>query len=272
MILVDVAAADLRLLSVTAVPRKQNSTTPSVNPLHAKILAMLEAQADEAAAASYRKIAPGSKRVLGIRVPALRSLANEVARGLDSGGALDFDGALELADHAFEGDCREEMLLAVFLVARFKKELTPELWPRVDKWIDGITNWETCDQLAMNVAGEIVARAPAPVREKLVKALVRWAGSNNPWRRRFAAASTTALNQKGRCDAQTALRVCEQLLADEEETVRKAVAWALREASDSDPEAVATFLSDHKGNMPPGVLRASAEKLPAAQRKRLGVA
>src|SRR5205085_2859236 len=107
-------------------------------------------------------------------------------------------------------ECREEMLFATFLLGRFKAGFEAAHWRSVDGWIDGIDNWEVCDQLAMGVAGEMIGRAAGPQRERWVRDLEKWAAAKNPWRRRFAVATTTVLNQKGRSDAQPALRICER--------------------------------------------------------------
>ena len=93
--------------------------------------------------------------------------------------------AAAFLDVVHRGASRDEVLFGVFLLARFAKEFDATLWPRVDRWIDGLDNWETCDQLAMNVGGEIVARNPRRVVD-----LVAWARRPDPWwRRRSSCAS-----------------------------------------------------------------------------------
>lgn len=230
--------------------------------------ARLHAEADPAVAEQYKKIAPTGGTVLGIKVPVLRAMAREYA---GKGKRLGISEAAGMADAAFASGCREEMLLATFLLARYKSQLEASHWGKVDRWIDHIDNWEACDQLATGVAGEMIGRATASQKQVWVGDLGRWTQSPNPWRRRFAVAATTALNQKGRSDCQTCLRICERLICDGDRNVRKAVAWALREACKSDPEAVFAFLESNRGSMPRPVLRESAAKLTPAQRASLGV-
>ena len=230
--------------------------------------ARLQAEADPVVAERYKQIAPTGGSVLGIKVPVLRAIAREYA-GKEKGlGASD---AVGMADAAFASGCREEMLLATFLVARFKTKFEASHWGKIDRWIDRIDNWESCDQLATGVAGEMIGRTTAAQKQIWVRDLGRWTQSPNPWRRRFAVATTTALNQKGRSDCQTCLRICERLICDSDRNVRKAVAWALREACKSDPGAVFAFLESNRGRMPRTVLRESAAKLTPAQRASLGV-
>jgi 3-methyladenine DNA glycosylase AlkD len=233
------------------------------------VQASLRGAADPAVATRYKAIAPTAGTVLGITVPVIRAMVKEFAAATKG---LTLSDAIGMADLAFASSCREEMLFATFVVARFKARFEPSLWPKLSSWVDGIDNWETCDQLAMGVAGEMIGRAIDAQREAWVRDLESWADTANPWRRRFAVATTTVLNQKGRNDAQTALRVCERVIADGDKSVQKAVGWALREACKSNPASVFALLKKHQAAMPRAVLRESAQKLTDSQRASLGVA
>src|SRR5439155_8489135 len=102
---------------------------------------------------------------------------------------LTADDASQLLDGFWTDHGREGILFGVFLLSHYRRQLAPELWGKIDNWVEHIDNWETCDQLAMNLAGELVAKDLS-----LVSDLVKWARSGNFWRRRFAAATTTTLN------------------------------------------------------------------------------
>jgi len=66
-----------------------------------------------------------------------------------------------------------------------------------------------------------------------------------------------------------ALSLCGPLLADPSPNVRKAVAWALRQASQHDAGAVYAFLRARAAVVPRGVMREGAAKLPADHRSEL---
>jgi len=233
------------------------------------VRARLRDAADPALAERYKKVAPTGGTILGITVPAIRAMVKEFAATTKG---LTVSDAAGMADLAFASACREEMLFATFLLARFKATLAPPHWPMVDRWIDGIDNWETCDQLAMCVAGEMIGRAVDPQRGAWVRDLEKWAGTPNPWRRRFAVATTAVFNQKGRNDAAATLRICERVIADGNKSVQKALGWTLREACKSDSDAVFVLLKRYQAAMPRAVLRESAAKLTASQQAALGVA
>lgn len=198
---------------------------------------------------------------MGVRVPALRAVAKS---WMTRARPPTQDQAAALLDVVCEDRCREEILFAVFLLAHHRRSLSQDLWPRVDCWIEGIDNWETCDQIAMNIGGEIAAEHP-----HLVEDLVAWTASQNCWRRRFAVVCTTVLNQKGRSSPEATLRVCRPLLGDADQVVLNAVGWALREACKGGAAEVFAFLREHRQQLPRRLLREASQKLTPAQRAEL---
>jgi 3-methyladenine DNA glycosylase AlkD len=184
--------------------------------------------------------------VLNVRVPVIRTIVADYATRCGSS----LDDAIRLMDEATRTRVREELLFGVFLLARFKKQFSRGLWDHADRWVESVDNWETCDQLAMNVIGELVAR-----HLNLSKELVVWSRAANPWRRRSAVAATTALNQKGRSHPTQTFDVCEGLLEDPDTMVQKAVAWALREVARSNTRAVVQFLRARQGHVSSFIVR-----------------
>lgn len=103
----------------------------------------------------------------------------------------------------------------------------------------------------------------------LVAQLEVLTASDNPWTRRFALATVSELNHQGRSHPEETLRVCRSLLSDPEPTVRKAVGWALKEASKKAETRVYEFLLEHGAQMATGVLREASEKLTPAHRAQV---
>jgi len=92
----------------------------------------------------------------------------------------------------------------------------------------------------------------------------RWARSEDRWWRRAAIVCTVALNNKARGgsgDTVRTLEVCRILVSDRDDMVVKAMSWSLRELSRRDPDAVRTFLLEHKGKLAPRVVREVNTKL-----------
>lgn len=170
-----------------------------------------------------------------------------------------------MLDAACASGGRDEILAAVFLVERSRRALTSVPWERIERWLASVDNWETCDQIAMRLAAPRAA-ADVEARERLMS----WACDSNRWARRFALATAAALQQKGRASPRIAIEVADRLAADTDPMVRKALAWALREVSRHDPEAVAALLRRHAERMHGPTLRAAAEKLPSPLRATIG--
>lgn len=232
-----------------------------VAQLAADIAAKLRALTDESYRDRIKTAVPTTDGIMGVPVPRIRELAKGYVQEHKQ---LPMAVVCRLLDHFGERRFREGMLFSTFVLTGFRRRFDAGLWPHVDRWVDMIDNWETCDQMATNLAAEVVVKQMG-----LIDDLVRWAQAPNPWRRRFAAAVTTALNQRGRSHPLEALRVCEPLMKEPEVIVQKAVAWAIREASQQDVEAVYQFLARWKGKAQPRIMREGAEKLPEEYRKVL---
>lgn len=220
----------------------------------AHVRRQLAERADAAYKVQLEGLVPGV-RAIGVRVPALRALARELGQGLD------FDAACSFLDAACGDGGRELILLGTMLVARHRRDVPTLAWRRLARWLPAIDNWETCDLLAMTIAAPVVA-----ARLELVDELVKLARAERMWERRFAVATAAALDQRGRSHPAEALRVCEPVLADPEPIVRKAVAWAIREASERDEAMVFAFLRAHARVLPRGVAREASVKLSPAHR------
>ena len=223
------------------------------------IRAELSARADSTYLASIQRLVPNVKSI-GVRVPQLKALAAEFHRKLSPN--FSDESLWALMDALCDSKVRDQILFGVFLIARRRKALVP--WARLERWLKAIDNWETCDQLATNVIASRVAHQPT-----LEPQLLQWGRSSSLWIRRIAVATSVGLNQRGRSNPGLALKVCEPLLADPELMVRKAVGWALREASERDSKQVFELLKRNVRNCHPTVLREGSQKLSDKARRAL---
>ncbi len=237
------------------------SATRPTEALARDIRARLTAQADHDYRSKIVKLVPTEIEIVGVRVPVIRKLVKSFRE--DHPG-LTIEDLARLLDRAFAARCREQILFATLLVAFRRKDLAQLEWHAIEAWVDGIEDWEVCDQLSMGIIGEVVA-----ADLKLVDKLVTWAQSPDRWRRRAALAASTSLNRKGRKYAAEALRICEPAMTDDDRMVENAVGWALREATKTDADVVARFLAEWKDKASRRVLRAGSKKLDAAIRNAL---
>lgn len=123
----------------------------------------------------------------------------------------------------------------------------------------GLDSWAAVDTFACYLAGP--AWRERQVSDVLVK---RWARSGDRWWRRAALVSTVPLNSKARGgsgDQSRTLDICAMLVKDRDDMVVKALSWALRELAKRDPKSVRAFLTEHKDELAPRVLREVNNKI-----------
>ena len=213
----------------------------------------LLAASDSDYRSNLQRLLAADVKVIGVRVPEIRRLARSMRSDHPD---LTVESAAQLLDALCAERVRDEILLGIFTLSQYRRQFSPALWDHVERCVDALDNWETCDQLAINVVGEMVAREMS-----LLACLLDWTRSANRWRRRCAVAATTVLNQKGRTRHAESLRVCDQLMTDEDPDVRKAVAWAIREVAKASEAEAFAFLQRWKRTAHPRVIREGSQKL-----------
>jgi 3-methyladenine DNA glycosylase AlkD len=129
----------------------------------------------------------------------------------------------------------------------------------VEELADGLSDWGSVDLFGVTVLGQ-AWRAGLVSDSKILA----WARSKDRWRRRLALVATVPLNSRARGGtgyARKTLRVCRLLRADSEDTVVKAMSWALRELAKRDPKVVEAFLLKEGDRLSPRVTREVLNKL-----------
>ncbi|MFO0893112.1 MAG: DNA alkylation repair protein [Isosphaeraceae bacterium] len=208
-----------------------------------------------ATAAGFFKTGPGQygegDRFLGVRVPALRTLARECR-------TLPLDQATELLRSEFH----EERLLALLILVAQAEKGGPAAKERIYRlYLDQtrlINNWDLVDTSAPAIVGGYLA-------DRSRKPLDRLARSRSLWERRIAIIATLHFIRRG--EFADTLRIAETLLDDREDLIHKAVGWMLREAGKRDQAVLEGFLDQHASRMPRTMLRYAIERFPAEVRK-----
>ena len=115
----------------------------------------------------------------------------------------------------------------------------------------GMSSWADVDTFSVYVAG------PAWKRGQISDAVVkRWARSDDRWWRRAALVSTVPLHSAPRT-----LAICSMLTLDRDDMVVKAMSWALRALAKREPKQAERFLSRHREELAPRVIREVNNKL-----------
>ena len=199
--------------------------------------AALRAAADPSLAPGQQAYMKSAMPFLGVRVPEVRRLARRVVRDLGvTDGAVLAAAATELWDGATH---REERYAATALLALPPLRADAAMVPLYEHMARTGASWDHVDELAHRLAEQHDAHP-----EATAALAVRWSTDPFLWMRRLAILSQ--LGRKDRLDLDLLSRLIEPNRADPEFFVRKAIGWALREASYVDPAWVRTYVASHE--------------------------
>ena len=191
-------------------------------------------------------------RFLGIRVPALRTIARQY-RGV----------SVEEASRLLKSQFHEERLVALLLlVGMFDKADDEGRRAIYELYLENtrfINNWDLVDCSAEHIVGAYLRRADK-------QPLYDLAVSNSLWERRISIMSTFHFIKHN--EFADTLRIAQILLADKEDLIHKAVGWMLREVGKRGADAEERFLKKHCRQMPRTMLRYAIERFPAAKRQK----
>jgi len=201
-------------------------------------------------------------KVLGLKSSSVRGVARDVAARHK--GTLDLEGTVAVIDAAVARKVREEILVALELLERFRKELPASLFSTLDRWVSVADDLEVAEALGSHVAGPLLGADPAKLGT-----VKKWARTRSAGRRRLAVLATAALVIDNRRDVPAVLEVCEILLNEEHPLLVAEVAGLLRSSTKVDAKAVQDFLFRRSIDGNPEILRAGSENLDAARRAAL---
>ncbi len=193
--------------------------------------------ADRAAAMSayMRNLFP----FLGIPTPERRALVREALAAVPHPSETEL---AELTAALWRLPEREYQYAACDLAIRHVRACGPGFLPSVAALIATKSWWDTVDALASRVVGPLAAATP-----DLRATLDAWVDGENFWLAR--AALLHQLTFKQRTDPDCLFDYCLRRAGDREFFVRKAIGWALREYSKTDPAAVRSFVTVHESRL-----------------------
>ncbi|MBK5289674.1 MAG: DNA alkylation repair protein [Acidimicrobiia bacterium] len=187
--------------------------------------------------AKYMK---GNFSFLGIPSPQRRAIQREVLGGRWKPTEPEL---VAFADTAWARPEREFQYVACDLVDRGATRMSAAFIDDLERWITRRSWWDTVDALAASVGAVVRSHPEVADRMEL------WIDSDDVWLTR--AAIIHQLRFKGATDEARLFRFCLRRGQDSEFFIRKAIGWALREYSKTDPAAVTTFVAAHDAELSP---------------------
>ncbi|MCG6188934.1 DNA alkylation repair protein [Maribellus maritimus] len=170
---------------------------------------------------------------------------------------------LDFGDRLVATGKYEEAHCATYFILSRKNEFTPETFERIGKWLEnGIQNWANTDALCMSVLSIFIF-------EKIVqpKDFSGWTSSPSKWKRRAVPVTFVEAIKKGH-QADSYLKVIENLMEDPEEDVQKGLGTFLREVWKNDPEKAENFLLKWKEKCGRKIIHYATEKMSKTDRER----
>ena len=209
--------------------------------LLARLTAAYEAARDPAAAAPMRRYMRDQFEFLGIPTPLRTQLDREVTAGLDPPDEAELAG---IAEACWTLPEREYQYFACGYLRRHIGVAGPGFIDVAERFITTKSWWDTVDALASRTVGPLVLAHP-----DLVVAMDRWIDHHDIWLARTALIHQ--LTFKNTTDVERLLRYCRRRAGDREFFIRKAIGWALRELTKTDPKVVHAFLAEMGDELSP---------------------
>jgi len=173
---------------------------------------------------------------LGIQTPIRKRLSRDF---LKAKGKLNVDW--DFVFECWEQPEREFQYLGADYLLGVKGLLTPADIPNIRKLVISKSWWDTVDCLDVLV-GDITLRY-----NEVNETLLAWSIDDNFWLRRIAI--DHQLTRREKTDTALLERIIVNNLGQTEFFINKAIGWALRDYSKTDPDWVRSFLERYAGKM-----------------------
>ena len=221
-----------------------------------EILSQLETMGDAQAAADMAAYHKTTRRVLGIKVPALTDLSREIRANVD------LDQRLAICADLWTADIHETRILAAKLLeqARIRPDDTAA-WDLIASWVPDFDGWAIADHVSIAGAKRLIAD---PTRLDQVET---WTTSDHMWTRRAALVMTlpwTKMAHPKPADLENRERIlgwAATYVPDRDWFIQKSIGWWLRDLSKRDPMRVQAFLDQHGADMKPFARKEAARYL-----------
>jgi 3-methyladenine DNA glycosylase AlkD len=209
-----------------------------IERLYKDVVGELERRADARSAAKemfwHKKVGEGFK-AYGISAPDFYEIAKKFRQPFRE---LSFREMVELARRFFGSGYGGQMSFGVWLLKLNVKEMKPENFGVLEEVGDCLNNWGTVDVFCIDVLQPLLMAYP----KEVLAILRRWNRSESLWKRRASVVVfTRKVGASGRFTDE-ALELCNGLVWDKEDLVRKGVGWALKDCMRGDKEKVLEYV------------------------------
>ena len=201
-----------------------------------ELLENLKAVANPDDAGAMKAYMKNKFEFLGVKTPARRKLAKAFFKQ-QTDSVIDWN----FINEAWKNPYRELQYTALDYLEIRKKLLTPSDLPRLKKQAQTKSWWDTIDFLD-RLVGSIIARFP-----ETKEIIVAWSCDEDIWLRRLAI--DHQLLRKEKTDTKLLEKILVNNLGRTEFFINKAIGWALRDYSKTNPDWVKDFIERYRVEM-----------------------
>ena len=174
---------------------------------------------------------------IGIKTPERREIFKIFFKEYKNEEKIDW----EFVNKCWENKYREFQDVAADYLKNMKDKLTIDDIPKLKQFILKKSWWDTIDNLDMTIG------ALALKDSNVNKILLEWSLDENIWLRRIAI--DHQLLRKEKTNTELLEKILKNNLGQAEFFINKAIGWALRDYSKTNPEWVKTFIEKNRENM-----------------------
>lgn len=201
-----------------------------------ELLENLKAVANPDDAVAMKAYMKNKFEFLGVKTPARRKLAKTFFKQQND-SVIDWN----FINEAWNNPYREFQYAALDYLESRKKLLTPSDLPRLKKLAQTKSWWDTIDFLD-RLVGSIIARFP-----ETKEIILSWSCDKDFWLRRLAI--DHQLLRKEETDTELLEKILVNNLGQTEFFINKAIGWALRDYSKTNPDWVRDFIERNRAAM-----------------------
>ena len=174
---------------------------------------------------------------IGIKTPERRKIFKNFFKEYKNEEKIDW----EFVNKCWENKYREFQYIAADYLKNMKDKLTIDDIPKLKQLILKKSWWDTIDNLDMTIG------ALALKDSNVNKILLEWSLDENIWLRRIAI--DHQLLRKEKTNTELLEKILKNNLGQTEFFINKAIGWALRDYSKTNPEWVKNFIKENRENM-----------------------
>lgn len=194
----------------------------------------LEKDADDVKAKYMSKYMRNQFSFLGIQTPKRKQTVNPYFKEIRKTKCIDW----EFVDYCWEKPYREAQYIAIDYLTRMKDFLVLEDIQKIKLLLVNKSWWDTVDGFHRAI-GHVALKYP-----EVDNIMVQWSLDENFWLRRVAI--NHQMHRKEKMKEKLLEEIILNNLGQDEFFINKAIGWALRDYSKTNPKWVAEFIDKHK--------------------------